>query len=729
MRRSLWLILGIYVILAVGCSVVNPLFEAPDEQHHYFTARQIAKTGRLPVATDDTLARQEAAQPPLYYLLSALLVAPIDTAPAEPTLWANPYVRPGHFDSVININSYVHTPVEAWPWRGYTLAAHLVRFFSVLLGLGTLVCIYASGRLLWSYASHRALMATALVAFLPQYIFLHSAVTNDVLIIFLCSAVLWQLIRLWVDRITSWRLLALGLTLGLAVLSKTTGLLLLVPTGLVIVLLVWRDGRWTRFAEYAALVLVPVILLSGWLFWRNWTLYEDFLAVKVFVERAGGDRHFTLRQVLYDLDRVWQSAIAVFGWMNLVAPRWVYLVWDALVVLGVVGLFMGGVRASANWLSEDREDSARSARLARFRRWLLVGALAIWPVLVFVAWVRFAMRTPADQGRLLFPALLPVSLVLAYGLSRWSRRWAYPVASLAALATAVYCVGFLIPQTYTPPQVIEEAGLSAEAVRFDHDMGLGLEIVAGKVHTISANPGDSVALTLYWRAQDSTTTPAIVVPEILGREYRQIGSLPESYHGGGLFPSTLWPRDGIVQERIELPLADEVSTPTEGRVVVHLDEQEEYLLVGSVKVVPRAWPQSSGMVVARLGDGIALSEASLGTTTASQGATVPVYLQWQISDAPGKDLTTFVHLGDPTQPPLAQADGLAVGGDYPSRFWDEGEVFDDRYDLRLPVDIPRGRYPVHVGLYDPQTGRRLPVWIDDVRQSYDGLLVGWIVVE
>jgi 4-amino-4-deoxy-L-arabinose transferase-like glycosyltransferase len=209
-QRSIWLILIIYLLLAVACSALNPLFEAPDEQHHYFTARSIAETQRLPIVSEDSLARQEAAQPPLYYMVSALIIAPIDASSSQPQLIPNPFVRLGHFDSQINVNAFAHTPSEAWPWRGTSLAVHLVRLFSVLLGAGTLLCIYASGLILWPEKPYRALLAAALVGFLPQYVFLHSAVSNDSLIIFLSSVALWQVMRLWLDRATGWRVFALG---------------------------------------------------------------------------------------------------------------------------------------------------------------------------------------------------------------------------------------------------------------------------------------------------------------------------------------------------------------------------------------------------------------------------------------------------------------------------------------------------------------------------------------
>ena len=197
--RQLFAICLLYFVVTVAYGWLNPLFEAPDEHWHYFTAQYIADTGALPVVETeyDEWLSQEAAQPPLYYLLGALLIAPIDTGGAREQVWPNPFAWPGDASRLTNVNLFVHTDMEAFPWRGYALAAHLLRLFSTLLGLGTLLLIYASGRLLWPHSHHIPLLATGLVAFLPQYNFLHAAISNDTLIIFLASATLF--------RLMSWR--------------------------------------------------------------------------------------------------------------------------------------------------------------------------------------------------------------------------------------------------------------------------------------------------------------------------------------------------------------------------------------------------------------------------------------------------------------------------------------------------------------------------------------------
>ena len=92
-------------------------------------------------------------------------------------------------------------------------------------------------------------------------------------------------------------------------------------------------------------------------------------------------------------------------------------------------------------------------------------------------------------------------------------------------------------------------------------------------------------------------------------------------------------------------------------------------------------------------------------------------------------LTTFVHLGDPSQSPLAQGDSVPLGGHYPTTLWAPGEVFSDTYELTIPLDLPQGLYPVHVGLYRPEDGSRQTLTVDGVRQPNDAYLAGWLEVK
>ena len=160
----------------------------------------------------DPWIRQEAAQPPLYYWLASWLIRPFDTAGTQEAVWLNPQSRLGDAAALSNRNFVVHTAAEQWPWADYVWAAAPGPVVFDRAGAGN-----AAGDLQrWAPSSGRrgreiALLATALVGFLPQFLFLHASVSNDPLIIFFSSVTLWWLLRLWGEGVTTGRSAILGM--------------------------------------------------------------------------------------------------------------------------------------------------------------------------------------------------------------------------------------------------------------------------------------------------------------------------------------------------------------------------------------------------------------------------------------------------------------------------------------------------------------------------------------
>lgn len=702
-----WGIIGVgvvYLVLAVGYGLVNPLFEAPDEHHHYFVVEAIASTGRIPSVNanqpDDWLG-QEAAQPPLYYWLGAWLIRPIDTSHSRQELWPNPFVRLGDAGAPNNRNAFVHGPWEGWPWRGYALAAHLLRFFSAVIGLGTVLVVYESGRLLWPAAPQRATLAAGLMAFLPQFLFLHSAITNDVLVIFFCSLALWQLIWLWQQVGRPLRWVALGLTVGLAALSKTAGLALLAYVGLVLWL---RPGSFRQKLVTIVYVFVPAGLLAGWLLWRNWSLYGDPTATNQFILFEGASR-LTPWQIFSQNSGLWKSLVAVFGWFNVAAPAGVYLVWAGLAVVALIG----GLRAT------------KSPKIP-----FPAGLLVLWCLVVYGALVSFMLRTPAGQGRLLFPAIGPMVWGLAYGLSQWP--WATRLAPLLAFSTALYCLLAVIPPAYALPQTLAEVPAGATPIQLN--LGQGVHLLAADLESDTAQPGETVWLTLYWQTNESLPlrpAPELVI-ELFGRQFALVGKW-QGYHGGGLYPAGLWPAETIIVERVGVVLAAETVAPTQVQVQVRLANGEQVVPAGTFKLPAPPLLSPTQPPLAQLGDGLALTDLNLSQEMARPGQTITLTLAWQVLMAPGRDYTTFVHLGNPTQPPLLTGDQPPLAGDYPTHWWAAGEqITNDQYTLQLPTDLAPGSYPLWIGLYDPLTGQRLPLTIAGQRQNNDAFPAGIIQI-
>ena len=731
-RSLLILTLSIYLALAVGYGVVTPLFETPDEHLHYFTADFIAREGRLPTTRDPGPMAQESAQPPLYYVLASIIVRATGGAD-DASLWANPRSNPEDplgeslVQPPLNINAFIHGPAEGWPWRGYVLSAHLARMLSAVFGLGTLICIYGAGRVVWPSDPGSALVATALVAFLPQFAFIHGAVSNDAAITFFSAAAIWQLLRITNDELrmtneeaglssSTGSLALLGMTIGLAMLSKTAGLLLLVFCVAVLLVWAWRRGGRRHVSAVVALVALPALLLGGWWLWRNWVLYGDPTAANQFILLAGGERPYTLRQVWHDMDRVWTSLFARFGWMNVRPPVWVWFAWSGIAALAAIGALLKVTRNRRS-LHQFHLSPATLLHPAM----ILLG----WFAVVGLGWLQFMLRTPADQGRLFFPALIPLALAAAYGLGRWPRPWTQLGVIGLALLTSVYSLAVVIPSAYALPP---PAAVSAEATPLDIQFPEGLELLGARVETAEARPGDWAWVTLYWSALPNRTDGApLVYLELFGRDYERIG-LQSGYHGRGNYPATLWPVGEIVADRAAVRVLDDAAAPVEARLTVKLDETLSGIDIGTVKVIPAHWPEPV-MPIATLGDSIELASAEVSTTSAAPGETVEVHLRWQVIAPPGPaQLHLFAHLGDPAAQPLAQADGPVMGGQYPARLWAAGEVFDETVALTLPGDLPPGEYPVTVGLYDFDSGLRLPLWADGRRLPTDALPVSSLLI-
>lgn len=710
--RRLGLLLLLYLALAALYGVSNPLFEAPDEPEHYFTVQYIADEWRLPAVTPQTepWLGQEAAQPPLYYLLGALLIAPVETEGAREAVWPNPLVVLGDASVLANRNAYVHGPWEAWPWQGYALAAHLLRLFSALLGAGTLLFLHGSARLLWPERPGRALLATAMVAFLPQFLFLHSAVSNDPLIIVLASAALYQLLRFWFHGGGRRALLLLSLTVGLAMLTKMAGFVLLAYAAFVVVVAAWRRERATgRVLRAASWLVLPASLLGGWLLWRNWQLYGDPTATNQFVRIFGGHEENTLARVLDESRGLWLSLFAVFGWFNLRAPSWVYWVWNGLVVAGLAG---------AAWQLWPTRRAARP-------RWLLVGLLAAWVVLVYAALLSFMLRTPAAQGRLLFPALVPLAAGLAFGLDRPFLRWLAPALGLS---TALVCGLVVIPGAYTPPPTIARQELPAGAEEINRDLAPGLTLVAADLQTEIARPGEAVWLALYWRRDGALDEAPEQVVELFGREPAPatVGKL-QSYHGRGLYPAPLWPEQRIIADLVGVRLDEEMLAPAAVAIYVGLAGEADRVHAGTLKAVPAEWPEV-GPPVAELEPGLAIADVSIEPLAAGPGTSVKVGLTWHVSEPPGRALTTFVHLGQPGEEPLASGDSPPLAGRYPTTLWAAGEVIQDQYTVAIPAGLAPGTYPILLGLYDPADGSRRPLYAGGERQPHDSLVAGHVQV-
>ncbi|MBE9471890.1 MAG: hypothetical protein IMY75_07275, partial [Chloroflexi bacterium] len=116
--------------------------------------------------------------------------------------------------------------------------------------------------------------------------------------------------------------------------------------------------------------------------------------------------------------------------------------------------------------------------------------------------------------------------------------------------------------------------------------------------------------------------------------------------------------------------------------------------------------------------------------TVQPGQMLRFILYWACDAPPGQPLSVFVHLVGEERQPLAQGDGPPLSGDYPTDLWAAGEVIADERAVPLPADLPPGRYTLLVGLYNLQTGERLPAFDEHgARLPADAVPLGIVEVQ
>jgi hypothetical protein len=82
---------------------------------------------------------------------------------------------------------------------------------------------------------------------------------------------------------------------------------------------------------------------------------------------------------------------------------------------------------------------------------------------------------------------------------------------------------------------------------------------------------------------------------------------------------------------------------------------------------------------------------------------------WSPANEIDHDLHVFVHLVNENGDIVAQADGQPADWTRPTTGWAPGEYIIDRHTLTVPGGLALDDHALRVGLYDPDTGQRLPV--------------------
>ncbi|MGH0034470.1 MAG: hypothetical protein ACQGVK_05540 [Myxococcota bacterium] len=229
--------LGLFWLVFFAARVIHlPAGVGFDSEGHHAYLDFLAAQGRLPTATDGW----SMFHPPVYHVVTALIRGLLGTEAGSLA------------DRVV---------VHALP---------------ALSGFAT---AWIAGRTAALLAPERpGLRAVAIVAagLMPMNLYMSAFVSNESVHAAVVAGALWWTCEiLAARRVGAGSLVGLSLLLGLALLVKSTSLPI-VPAIVALVgfKLVWLEGRSLPSSlGAAAAMLAGVVLVAGWFYWRNWSLY------------------------------------------------------------------------------------------------------------------------------------------------------------------------------------------------------------------------------------------------------------------------------------------------------------------------------------------------------------------------------------------------------------------------------------------------------------------------
>jgi len=217
-----------------------------------------------------------------------------------------------------------------------------------------------------------------------------------------------------------------------------------------------------------------------------------------------------------------------------------------------------------------------------------------------------------------------------------------------------------------------------------------------------ASAGESVPLTLFWRADTKPT-----------QDYTfrvQFGDVTSDAFpiSNRQFPTSAWRAGEIVRGQLPITIPSHAKNGTVDLRVLLMDEKG--LEIGNLDLAPFTIEKTDRVFVkpnvqtaqsANFSNLVALvgydSPASV-----KPGETLKLVLYWQARGTlrVDKPYTVFVHLLGGDGKPIAQKDAEPLNGARPTTGWVANEYIADPYDLAIKADTAPGKYQVEIGWYD-----------------------------
>ncbi len=778
-RELFWLalILAGYFVLATIYSLVTPLFEASDELWHYPMVKYVADHDfGLPVQRPGLMDaeapwRQEGGQPPLYYLIGAAATFWINTSDLPEIRRINPHANIGEIWPDGNANMVVHHHErESFPWSGTVLAMHVVRFLSILMGLGTVYRDLPPGpRVVPRSAHHRA--GGSRVHRLQPDVSVRQrggqqrqpvhparqpapAADRAPDQIRHTAPPLHPVGRGPGEGLKTY--LLLGLVAGAGMLAKfQIGFMLpLIALALLIVSIRRRDWRPVVIGGLISGGLT--ILIAGWWYARNYDLYGDATGINVFLDIVGRRAvPADLRQLWTERETFMMSFWGFFGGLNVPMRGAIYTLFNLFAALSLAGLVYALIRFFVLHSSQRVERGPRGAVLTLPLTLARLISL-IWIVVVFVSLISWTRQTWASQGRLWFSALAAINVWLAAGIAAWSPRPGISRAINFGVSTAAFVgIAAIIPwNTIRPAYTLDEgatwnehtleSGSLIPACFQEPDAEREALCVAAYPLAGSIQPGDYLRFSPAMTVKQPMTRDWSLFVHLVGED-GIIEAQRDVYPGGGLIATSDSEPGDAWNNRIAVRVPEGIYAPQTLDVYLgfyHLPTLERMDIIGTSSAID---PANNRLYLGQIrletppgtlpnpvdvdfGGLITLHGYEITDRSLAPGELTVVTLYGSAQQPLATNYIVSIQIIDPDPARLTKAAQDDRSPDPSMTEWEPGTIMTERRTLTILPDAAKGRYRLMVRVYD-DPAHPLRVRTGAGGQSEDFVWLSWIQVE
>ncbi|HZM32371.1 MAG TPA: phospholipid carrier-dependent glycosyltransferase [Acidimicrobiales bacterium] len=325
----------------------------------------------------------------------------------------------------------------------------LLRLVNVALVLPLPLLAWATARRLGAGDRAAAVAALGPLA-LPQLAHIGASVNNDNLLTLLGGILAVLVVGVARGRRT-WRTdLAVGVVLGLALLTKAFALMYVPWIVVAYGLAWWTAGRRRPALRGLALAGVTSAVVGAWWWMANLVRYGQFAPTTENLTRSASDRPegFVADPLAFSWTFVGRLVSRTWAWVGYRNPK--FDLPAALVVLCTAGVIAASVVA---WRSATRGRSTAGG----VRRWDVTFAWLLTALLwVFIARRAYGLYAVTGhhafiQGRYLYSAIVPPMAVVAVGLTVALRRWAAPVALAVVLLVQAWMLSDIVRGAWSGP--------------------------------------------------------------------------------------------------------------------------------------------------------------------------------------------------------------------------------------------------------------------------------------